>query len=261
MRQIHSMAILFEDIVFGPVHSRRFGLSLGINLLPVGYKFCTFNCVYCECGWTHKDQMQKEELPSLEAIRQTMQEAFANLNSSPDNITFAGNGEPTIHPDFHAIIDETIRLRNQYFPRAKVTVLSNASQLHKPKILEALKKVDNNVLKLDAGTDEMFQKINNPAGNLSLNHIVTHLKKFKPGELTIQTLFLRGYIDGTRVDNTTSNEVNHWITHIKAIQPKNVMIYSIDREPPAKHLEKIDSSELQKIAREIEKAGINTEIY
>ncbi|MCF8337244.1 MAG: radical SAM protein [Bacteroidales bacterium] len=255
------MAILFDEIVFGPVHSRRFGLSLGLNLLPVGSKFCTFDCIYCECGWTQKEQMKKGELPSFETIRKAMQETFADLDRSPDNITFAGNGEPTIHPDFPAIIDETIRLRNHYFPGAKVTVLSNASQLHKPKILGALKKADNNVLKLDAGTEEMFQKINSPAGNLSLDNIVTHLKKFNSGELTIQTLFLRGYINGERIDNTNGQELEHWLNHIKAIQPKNVMIYSLDREPPAKHLEKIDYSELQEIARKIEKAGINTSIY
>lgn len=255
------MAILFDDIVFGPVHSRRFGTSLGINLLPVDYKFCTFNCIYCECGWTYKEHVKKGDLPSLEAITQAMEESFSSLVKTPDNITFAGNGEPTVHPAFADIIDETLRLRNKYLPSSKITVLSNASQLHKPKIFKALKKADNNVLKLDAGTEETFQRINNPAGNLSLETVISHLKKFNSDELTIQTLFLRGIINGKKIDNTTEEELSQWLQHVKNINPKKVMIYSIDREPPAKNLEKLDYEELKNISDKIEKAGIPTETY
>ncbi len=255
------MAILFDDIVFGPVHSRRFGTSLGINLLPVDYKFCTFNCIYCECGWTYKDKVKKGDLPRFEAIKQAMKESFSGLAKSPDNITFAGNGEPTVHPDFAEIIEETIRLRNEFLPEAKITVLSNASQLHKQKIFNALKKADNNVLKLDAGSEEMFRLINNPAGGLTLKKVISHLKKFTREELTIQTLFLRGFIDGKKVDNTSGEEIDLWLSHVKEINPQKVMIYSIDREPPAKHLEKIGFEKLKAISGKIERAGISTEIY
>ena len=255
------MAILFDDIVFGPVHSRRFGTSLGINLLPVDYKFCTFNCIYCECGWTYKNHVKKADLPTFEEISRAMEESFPHLAKSPDNITFAGNGEPTVHPSFADIIDETIRLRDQFLPAAKITVLSNASQLHKPKIFDALKKADNNVLKLDAGSEEMFKLINNPSGGLTLQKVISHLKKFNRDELTIQTLFLKGSIDGKNVDNTSGQELQLWLSHIREINPQKVMIYSIDREPPAKNLQKIDFNELKSIAGKIEQAGIATEIY
>lgn len=261
MRQIRNMSILFDEIVFGPVHSRRFGTSLGMNLLPLDYKFCTFNCVYCECGWTYPENMRGVELPSFADIKQAMQERFPSLSHIPDNITFAGNGEPTIHPEFSAIIDETIRQRDKHLPGSKITVLSNASQLHKPKIFDALKKVDNNVLKLDAGTESMFQAINNPAGNLTLETVISHLKLFDKSELTIQTLFLRGQVDGEKVDNTTDEEIHQWLEHLKEINPGRVMIYSIDREPPAKNLERIGRKELEQIAHKVRDAGIATEIY
>lgn len=261
MRQIGNMSILFDEIVFGPVHSRRFGSSLGMNLLPFDYKFCTFNCVYCECGWTYPKNMRGVNLPFFDEIKQAMQERFSSLGHIPDHITFAGNGEPTIHPEFAEIIDETIRQRDKYLPGSKITVLSNASQLHKTKIYDALKKVENNVLKLDAGTERMFQAINNPAGHLTLETVVAHLKHFDKQELTIQTLFLRGQVGGVKMDNTTEEEIRRWLKLLKDINPRKVMIYGIDREPPAKNLERIGKEELEQIAHHVREAGIATEIY
>jgi wyosine [tRNA(Phe)-imidazoG37] synthetase (radical SAM superfamily) len=178
----------------------------------------------------------------------------------PDNLTFAGNGEPTLHPRFHEIVDETIRVRDQYFPQAKITVLSNATQLHKSRIRDALLKVDNNVLKLDCGTEEMFLRINRPLGNITLAKIVGLLRNLN-GNLTIQTLFVRGTYLGEEVDNTTETELNAWMAHLQMIRPRTVMIYSIDRNPPVNTIQTVPAEELYRIASLVEKLGLKTEVY
>lgn len=256
---------LFSEIVFGPVISRRLGVSLGINLLPTDKKFCTFDCVYCECGWTNKDELQKlsSAMPSKGEVFEALEKRFKELASSstvPDNITFAGNGEPTIHPDFPEIIDFIIVLRNTYFPKAKVSVLSNATQLHKPEIKEALLKIDNAILKLDAGTKQQFNLINGKGSHVNFSNVVEGLKSFN-GNCIIQTLFLRGQINGEIIDNTTPEEVSAWLKLIKEINPKLVMIYPIDRATPAQNLIKIEKQELDFIANQVNMLGIKTEVY
>jgi len=253
---------LFDDLIFGPVKSRRLGVSLGINLLPIDNKFCTFNCVYCECGWTDV-QNKHIVLPKRDDFKQKLEVKLKELQGTenePDSITFAGNGEPTVHPDFAAIIDDTIEARDAYAPRAKITVLSNASQLHKKSVKEVLKKVDKNIQKLDAGSNEMFQRINQPLGNLTLDRIVEKLLSFE-GKLIIQTLFIRGNYNGKHIDNTTEIEILKWLDIVKKINPEYVMIYPIDRDTPAKDLVKISASELDAISKRIMDAGIKTEVY
>ena len=257
------MSILFDQIIFGPVKSRRFGISLGINLLPTSYKFCTFDCVYCECGWTHFQQEPREKLFSKEEIFRALDEKCRSLSQTsikPDNLTFAGNGEPTLHPDFPDIMDETIRVRDRYFPLALITVLSNATQLHKPAIRKALQKADKNVLKLDCGTEEMFQRINRPMGPITLEEIIRNLRLFD-GDLIIQTLFVRGEHQGKKIDNTTEEELNAWLEHIRLIRPRSVMIYSIDRHPPVNTILKVPAEELYQIASRVGILGIKTEVY
>jgi len=253
---------LFDEMIFGPVKSRRLGVSLGINLLPTDNKYCTFNCVYCECGLTDIEG-KKVVLPKRADYKLKLEaklKALAGTENEPDAITFAGNGEPTIHPEFAEIIDDTIEARDKYAPNAKITVLSNASQLHKKRVKEALKKVDKNIQKLDVGTEEMFRLINQPLGNLSLNQIMDKLISFE-GNLIIQTLFLRGTVDGKRIDNTTKPQFDAWLELVKKVNPQYVMIYSIDRDTPADGLKKITFSELDNIARKIWFSGIKTEVY
>lgn len=255
--------ILFDDIIFGPVKSRRFGTSLGINLLPLDSKLCSFDCVYCECGLTgrkkaHKPRLfRKEQI--LEALRLKLNE-LKGTPDEPDSITFAGNGEPTMHPDFPEILDEVINTRNQLLPSAKITVLSNATLLRRKHIREALLKADNNVLKLDAGTDAMFQLINRPMSPLTLQEVVEQLMVFK-GNLTIQTLFLRGVIENNLIDNTLPHEVEAWLQILKLLQPKLVMIYPIDRLTPFANLQKISHQELSQIAEKVVSAGLKAEVF
>lgn len=255
--------ILFDEIVFGPVRSRRFGISLGINLLPLDSKLCSYDCIYCECGLTKHLSGHKPKLFSAGEIRTSLEQRFKALSAnslSPDNITFAGNGEPTLHPEFAGIIDDTITLRNQYFAEAKITVLSNATMLNRPSVVEALKKTDNNVLKLDAGTNNTFRAINRPLNPVSLDEVVERLKIFN-GNLTIQTLFLRGLVDGVHIDNTTEEEVNLWLTHLRQISPSLVMLYPIDRRTPYTTLEKVSEEELQALARRVESMGLKAEVF
>lgn len=254
---------LFDDIVFGPVKSRRFGVSLGINLLPVGYKFCTFNCIYCECGWTFKEDKKKHPLPKREEIYKRLDDVLKQmktLNKPPDNITFAGNGEPTIHPQFAEIIDDTIQLRNFYFPDAEITVLSNATMLHKKKVFDALYKVENNVLKLDTVVEETYRLLNQPYAKTPLQTIIDNIKQFK-GNQIIQTLFIRGKFEDKVIDNTTDPEINAWLKVLKEIKPKYVMIYPIDRDTPVSKLEKIPKNELDAISKRVEAIGIKTKTY
>lgn len=257
------MTFLFDEIVFGPVKSRRFGVSLGVNLLPTGYKYCTFNCLYCECGWSHEGESKNNKLPSREEIFSALEDrllVMKNDGLAPDNITFAGNGEPTIHPDFSGVIEDTLMLRDRYFPEAEVTVLSNATLLGKQQVFDALNKVDNNVLKLDTVNEETFHLLNQPYSKASLNSIIENIKKFD-GNQIVQTLFVRGKYNDHYIDNTTEEEVQPWLKVLKEINPKYVMIYPIDRDTPLDGLEKISKQELDQISRQVELSGIKTRTY
>ena len=252
---------LFDKIVFGPVKSRRLGVSLGINLLPVDRKLCNFDCVYCECGLNIKGSgnsplpLRKEVYEALELKLTEMQQS----GETPDVITFAGNGEPTMHPDFDAIIQDTIDLRNKFFPQSQISVLSNSTMLHKPSVVEALKKVDQNILKLDSGLLSTIIKLNKPTGNYDLVKIIAQLKEFQ-GNLIIQTMFTRGEVDGTMIDNTLEEDVCSWQKTIETIKPKMVMIYTIDRDTPFDGLKKIPKSELESIAQRIKLLGIDMQV-
>ena len=255
--------ILFDEIVFGPVKSRRFGVSLGINLLPLQGKLCSFNCVYCECGLNEDRKNEKSKLFTAAEITSSLQSRFEALKAgglNPDNITFAGNGEPTLHPEFETIIDEAIRLRDAFFPKAMITVLSNATRLDRENVKRALLRIDNNVLKLDAGTDDTFQAINRPTHPVSLEKIVSQLKAFG-GNLTIQTMLVRGEVDGKQVDNTTEEELLLYLGYLKEINPKLVMLYPIDRQTPYKTLVKVPEAEFRVLASRIEKMGIKAEVF
>jgi wyosine [tRNA(Phe)-imidazoG37] synthetase (radical SAM superfamily) len=254
---------LFNDVIFGPVRSRRLGLSLGVNLLPLHSKYCSFNCIYCECGWTPPDQAKHPEFPSRAEVSMYLEqrlEELVNDDHLPDAITYAGNGEPTLHPEFAGIVDDTIALRDQFAPDAKVTVLSNSSMIQVPAVFQALQKLDNNILKLDAGSAYLFNMINNPVEPVEFTGLIENLKKFQ-GNLIIQSMFLRGNFKGHVVDNTTNNEVSEWIRHLVEINPKLVMIYPIARATPVHNLEKIGLHELEEIAEKVRKAGLKVQVY
>ncbi len=251
---------LFDSIVFGPVRSRRLGVSLGINLLPVNSKICSFDCIYCECGWT--DRKEKGRLPSRKEVRTFLEEKLQSMQFKGDTldvITYAGNGEPTLHPDFAGIIDDSIELRNKYFPWARIAVLSNSTMLDKPQVVAALKKVDQNILKLDSAFNSTIQLLNQPRVKISVKSLVENLKLFE-GNLIIQTLFLRGTFEGKVVDNTTNEEVKNWLDIIKEIKPKEVMVYTIARDTPANDLEKVPLKELKIIAAKVEAMGIPVQV-
>jgi wyosine [tRNA(Phe)-imidazoG37] synthetase (radical SAM superfamily) len=253
---------LFDQIIFGPVRSRRLGVSLGVNLMPTDNKVCSFNCIYCECGWNPKKREQKSKLPTREQVKQKMEEKLREMvqnNELPDVITFAGNGEPTLHPEFEEIIDDTIELRDKLTPNARIAVLSNSSMLHKPSVVRALLKVEDNILKLDSAFEETVELIDCPVGHFNLSEVVANLKAFN-GKLIIQTLFLRGNFNGQAIDNATEREVSAWLKLIHEIKPSQVMIYTIDRDTPAEGLEKVKIEELKQIASRVEALGIKVQV-
>lgn len=254
---------LFNDVIFGPVRSRRLGLSLGINLLPVHAKYCSFNCIYCECGWTSPNLAEHPEFPSRDEVAAFLEQRLLELGSEdymPDAITFAGNGEPTLHPEFAGIVDDTLNLRNLLAPGAQVTVLSNSSMISIPAIFDALQKLDQNILKLDAGSETIFNLINNPVQPVQFSELVGNLKKFH-GNLVIQSMFLRGNFKGHAVDNTTPSETEAWIGHLVEIKPKLVMMYPVARATPLHNLEKIGTEELERIAEKVRQAGLIVQVY
>lgn len=241
---------LFDKIVFGPIYSRRLGNSLGINLLPLSKKICSFNCIYCECGWTNSNN---SSFVDIELFESSLKEKLIFLNNSkqmPDALTFAGNGEPTLHPEFENIIDITIKLRNLYTPNSKIAVLSNSTTLHKDDVFNALKKIDKAILKLDTGTQKMYNLINQCNTNTNLEEIVNNLSRFE-GKLTIQTLLLRGKLENQIIDNTSDEEISLLINHLNRINPAELMLYTISRETPINEIEKISYSELDNIKNQI----------
>lgn len=251
----------FNEIIYGPVHSRRLGNSLGINLLPVDSKICTFNCIYCECGFN--TTMHEFPMPHRADVKLALKEKLQILsveNQMIDVITFAGNGEPTIHPEFEGIIDDTCELRNSFFPETKISVLTNSTQISKSHIFNALMKVDNAILKLDSAINETVRLIDQPVRqDFSVEWLVENMQYFE-NRLIIQTMFLRGSYNGQNIDNTTEKEIDAYLNVLHKLKPRQVMIYTIDRETPVKSLLKITFEELEKIAEKIRKTGIEVSV-
>lgn len=251
------MTVIYPSPIFGPVHSRRLGVSLGINLLPADGKVCTFDCIYCECGF-NKDHRPKQALPTREEVRAALEARLQDMQQNgptPDVLTFAGNGEPTAHPHFPEIIEDTLALRDTYFPKAKVSVLSNSTFIHRPAVFEALNKIDNNILKLDTVDEAYIREVDRPTGQYSIASIIDGMKSFK-GNCIIQTMFMKGGYEGRNVDNTSDKYVLPWLEAVKEIAPRQVMIYTIDRETPDHDLQKATREELDRIAALVEAAGI-----
>lgn len=253
---------LFDKTIFGPVLSRRLGVSLGVNLLPNHVKVCSFDCIYCECGWTPKSYEQKVSLPKRKEVKVLLEEKLLEMKSEkqlPDVITFAGNGEPTLHPEFAGVIDDTIELRNKLAPNARIAVLSNATMLHKKSVFNALIKIKDNIQKLDSAFEETVKIMDCPNKTFSLKKVIDQLVAFN-GKVIIQTMFLRGSYKGKNFDNTTEKEILAWIALLKIINPKQVMIYTIARDTPLKTLEKIMVEELNDIAARVKKAGFDVQV-
>lgn len=246
--------MLFDTIVYGPIRSRRLGVSLGINLMPTTAKLCTFDCVYCECGWNQA--VSHPTLPTREEVREALARQLTSMNDSLDVITFSGNGEPTLHPDFLGIIQDTCALRDMYCPTAKISVLSNSTQLGRSEVVEALLLCDNRILKLDSAIDATMRLIDQPVNpQLTVEQICQWLSYFV-GDFTLQTCFLRGEYEGQVIDNTTPAELAAWYTVIERLCPKQVMIYVIDRATPLQTLSKVPAVEMEAIAAPLRAKGI-----
>jgi wyosine [tRNA(Phe)-imidazoG37] synthetase (radical SAM superfamily) len=247
--------MLFDSIVYGPIRSRRLGVSLGVNLMPTTAKLCTFDCVYCECGWNQP--VMHPTLPTRDEVREALRTQLSAHQSQLDVITFSGNGEPTLHPDFLGIIEDTCALRDEYCPKAKVSVLSNSTQLGRKDVVEALRLCDNRILKLDSAIDTTMRLVDKPVNaQLTVGQVVEWLKMFD-GDFTLQTCFLRGVYEGQVIDNTTDEELKAWYDIVDTLRPKQVMIYVIDRETPLKTLEKIPAEKMEAIAAPLREKGID----
>lgn len=254
--------IIFPSPIFGPIHSRRLGVSLGINLLPPDGKLCSFDCIYCECGY-NADFKAKQPIPTREEVKNALESRLKDMQENgpkPDVFTFAGNGEPTLHPHFPEIINDTIELRDKYFPDAKVSVLSNSTLIFKENVRNALLLVDNNILKLDTIDMDYIKEVDRPMGKYDVNRIIDNMKKFD-GHIIIQTMFMKGLSpNGVNVDNTSDQYVLPWLEVVKNINPEQVMIYTIDRETPDQRLLKATPEELDRIASLIKKEGLSVSV-
>lgn len=254
--------VLFHSTIYGPIRSRRLGMSLGINLMPNDGKICSFDCLYCEAGFNAQGP-GKDGVPTREAVKKQLRRKFEEMKregQTLDVITFSGNGEPTLHPEFDKIVDDVLRLRTEYFPNAKVSVLSNSTMAGKPSVVKALLKVDNNILKLDSAFPQTFRVINRPVSpNCLPEGVIADLKRFE-GQCVVQTIMLRGEYEGQHFDNTTDKELDALLSAYLEIKPREVMLYSIDRKTPAENLEKVSKEELERIAQRFRNAGIKVQV-
>ena len=249
--------VIYPSPIFGPVHSRRLGVSLGINLMPADGKICTFDCIYCECGF-NADRRPALPRPTRDAVREALTlrlEQMRREGPAPDVLTFAGNGEPTAHPEFAAIVDDVIALRDRFFPSARISVLSNATRAHLPEVKKALLRVDNNILKLDTVDPDYIRRVNRPVGAYDVHRVVETLAGYD-GRLIVQTMFMRGSDAEGSVDNTSDRYVLPWLDAVRTIRPQAVMIYTIDRETPDHDLLKATHDDLDRIAALVQAAGI-----
>lgn len=256
------MAIYFDNIVFGPIRSRRLGSSLGVNLLPLRGKICSFDCVYCECGWNSEGRSDNK-MPTVEEVREALRDRLAECHSNNikvDSITFSGNGEPTLHPDFPEIIDFTVALRDELFPEAVISVLSNATMLGNPGVKEALRKIENPILKLDGVDNDYVKFLDRPQNpNYNIREVISHLEWFE-GDFILQTMFLRGSVNGVKIDSMRSDLLEKWQKMVISLHPREVMLYTLDRKPPLSTLEKVSVEEMELAAEPLKKAGIKIRI-
>lgn len=240
----------FDDIVFGPIRSRRLGSSLGVNILPSKGKLCNFDCVYCECGW-NRDGVSDRKFPTLAEVEEALESKISTLAADGipvDSITFSGNGEPTVNPDFPEIIDVVLRLRDRFYPSAKVSVLSNATMLDRNEVFEALRKVDNPILKIDAPNDALVTMINKPQGSYRLENVVARMTEFK-GDFVLQTMFLRS------PDFDLGQTVEDWRNIVRRLKPRETMVYTIDRETPDKTLQKYTVEQMTEFVKPLQDEG------
>lgn len=255
--------ILFDSVIFGPVTSRRLGVSLGINLLPNDAKLCNYNCVYCECGLNEQSRKAKSRFHAEATVMEALESKLLlmqNSGQAPDSITFAGNGEPTMHPAFAPIMRGVIALRDKYFPQARISVLSNGTMAHRKEIYDALLLADSNMLKLDTATEGTFQKLNQPPAGFTLQKLMENLMQFRE-RMIIQSLFITGTVNGERVDNTTEEELQAWLKALSILIPREVQVYTIARETPIESLNRVSGEDLQRIARRVEELGIPASVY
>ena len=254
---------LWESIAFGPIHSRRLGQSLGINLMPVDEKICTFNCLYCECGWTLEKNLDARAPYPLETVLEAIEHKLSECrgHGTPvDSITFSGNGEPTLYPWFDQVIESLLALRDKYYPDAVITCLSNATQLYRPEIIRALQRIENPMLKLDAGSQAMLDTINAPIVPVDIEQVTDQLCSFN-GNVIIQTMFLSGERENKAFDNSVDPEWSFWLGRIRRIRPKRIVIYSLDRETPALQLHKFEKPYLDHIAEKLREEGFQAFSY
>jgi wyosine [tRNA(Phe)-imidazoG37] synthetase (radical SAM superfamily) len=250
--------MLREETVFGPIRSRRLGRSLGINLLPQKGKICNFDCIYCECGW-NKDGKDDQSLPTALDVRRALEDKLAELmleDVKIDSITFSGDGEPTLHPEFDRIVEDVIKLRDAFYPNAKISVLTNATRLNDEKVVQALKKVDNPILKLDAATLAGVQSINRPTFPYDLEQVLCGMEQFD-GEFILQTMFLKT----ADFDSTAPDMLELWMEAVRRIQPREIQCYSIDRPTPEKAIEKISADQIRKAVKPLIEEGFVMSIY
>ncbi len=253
--------VIYDSPVFGPIHSRRLGISLGINLLPKGGKVCSFDCIYCECG-LNKERRTKNPLPTANEVEEGLRRKLQEMKQEgivPDVLTFAGNGEPTLHPSFPEIVDRGRRIRDELCPSAKMSILSNATQIRRPEIREALRHFDNNILKLDTVNPAYINNVDRPQGHYDVEEQIRCLEMFQ-GQCIIQTMLMRGEYDGHDLDNTGEAYVGPYLEALARIKPKAVMLYTLDRETPVGGLLKADADVMQSIAERIRALGIEVSV-
>ncbi|MCM1169510.1 MAG: radical SAM protein [Bacteroides sp.] len=268
------MSFFHHHIITGPIHSRRLGLSLGVNLLPTQNKVCNYDCVYCECGWNTVDAAEPEQLPALQEVQAALEQALTDLKARgvrPDSVTFSGNGEPTLHPDFGKITAAVKQCVDRFYPENPplLTVISNATQIGRPEVAEALALCGKVLLKLDAGTPEMYARINRLRSGFRLGayvqeespeacygRLLRNLERF-PHPFTVQTLLFRGENEGEKIDNTSGAEWDAYVERLSLIRPQGVMLYGLDRETPAKQLQKLGAEELEAKAEELRRRGFD----
>ena len=252
---------IFPTNIIGPIHSRRLGVSLGVNLLPDNGKICSFDCIYCECGWNADHRGGR--FPDADEVLAALEEKLRTMHAAGDPldvITFAGNGEPTLHPEFPRVIRRTLELRDKYYPSVKVSVLSNATRMTQPAVREALLQVDNNILKLDGAFDETIHLIDQPADpHYSVRQVVDGMKSYE-GRLIVQTMFVRGEHNGHIIDNTTPAEVEAWRELMREVRPAQIMVYSLDRPTPEQHLTPVSRAEMEQIVTPLVAEGFDVQV-
>ena len=253
-RDLNHLHLEMDKMIYGPVLSRRFGWSLGVNLLPLGKKTCSLDCVYCQLGRTNNPVSDPEHLksyPSIRDIAVAVERKVLSGESTVDVITFSGNGEPTLYPELRSVIEAVRQRLDERGLEIPLIIFTNSTPLQSSRVRASLRLFDSVIAKLDTANQDCFRSLNRPVTDMKVRKLVDQLTQLRTeigAKLILQTMIVDSRKDGT-IANHSEERIAELAEAIQKIDPARMQIYTVDREPAEPHVVQVDRVKLDRIAK------------